>query len=37
MMAKDDKTKIEQEQRELSEADIERLEILQKSQEVKGE
>jgi len=34
-MAKDDKTKIEQ--RELSEADIERLEILQKSQEVKGE
>jgi len=36
-MAKDDKTKIEQEQRELSEADRERLEILQKSQEVKGE
>jgi len=34
-MAKDDKIKIEQ--RELSEADRERLEILQKSQEVKGE
>lgn len=36
-MAKDDKTKIEQEQRELSEADRERLEILQKSEEVKGQ